>query len=414
MKLTPRFFLHVFLPFALGYYLSYFYRVVNGVIAEPVALELGLGPATLGWIGSAYFLFFAAAQLPLGVLLDRYDTRKVAASILLLAAAGALVFAFATSAALLWLGRGLIGLGVSACLMSAFRAYAALVPPQRLAMINGLQLACGGLGALTATAPVELLLPLVGWRGLFVGLALLTLVIAVLVRLRVPEILSAENRSSDSLSIQIKDSLAIFRQPAFLRVAPASVLNQAIYIALLSLWAGVWLREVEGLSAAATADLLFWSAAGMVAGFMGLGWLTTRLHQLGFSATQVSIAGMLIFSLSLLILLLRLPIPASLVWILLGFFGSSGTLMYAALSQQFPKKLAGRVNTALNLLVFSSAFLIQWLIGVLIGLWPADSEGNYPLLAYISAFAAVAGCQFLALLWYFLAPRKPVTLESPE
>lgn len=405
MKLTARFFLHVFLPFGLGYYLSYFYRVVNGVIAEPVAQELGLGPAALGWIGSAYFLFFAAAQLPLGVLLDRYDTRKVAASILLVAAAGALVFAFATSATQLWLGRGLIGLGVSACLMTAFRAYAALVPAERLAMINGLQLACGGLGALTATLPVEWLLPLVGWRGLFVGLALLTLALALLVRLRVPEILTAENRSSDSLGTQIRDSLAIFRQPAFLRVAPASVLNQAIYIALLSLWAGVWLREVEGFSASATADLLFWSAAGMVAGFMGLGWLTTRLHQLGFSTTQISIAGMLVFSLSLLALLLRLPLPATLVWVLLGFFGSSGTLMYAALSQQFPKKLAGRVNTALNLLVFSAAFLIQWLIGVLIGLWPTDAGGGYPLLAYISAFAAVASCQFLALLWYFLAPK---------
>ncbi|SFB82864.1 Sugar phosphate permease [Marinospirillum celere] len=406
MNLTPRFFLHVFLPFALGYYLSYFFRVVNGVIAEPVALELGLGPASLGWIGSAYFLFFAAAQLPLGVLLDRYDTRKVAASILLIAAAGSLIFAMAQTASQLWIGRGLIGLGVSACLMAAFRAYAALLPAERLTLINGLQLASGGLGALTATAPVEWLLPLLGWRGLFVGLALLTLAIALLVRLRVPSILSATSRSQDSLGVQIKESLAVFRHPAFLRIAPACVLNQAIYIAFLSLWAGIWLREMLGFSGTETADLLFASAAGMVAGFMGLGWLASRLINLGFTTTQVSLTGMLIFALGLVAMLLRWPLPPTLLWVLLGFFGSSGTLMYAGLSQQFPQKLAGRVNTALNLLVFASAFLIQWLLGVLIGLWSTDADGRYPEMAYFSAFGAVIACQLLALAWYFVYRKK--------
>lgn len=402
VTLDSRFFLQVFLPFALGYYLSYFYRVVNSVIAEPLMLELALGPAALGWIGSAYFLFFAAAQLPLGVLLDRFDTRKVASAVLLIAAVGAVIFALAETTTQLWIGRSLIGLGVSACLMSAFRAYAALVPVERLTQINGFQLAFGGLGALTATAPVEWLLPITGWRGLFLLLALLTLLVALLIRLRVPSILSSHPKETDSLATQIKDSLTIFRHPTFLRVAPASVLNQAIYIALLSLWASVWLKEMEGLSNSATADLLFWSAAGMVAGFMSLGWLAVRLQQTGLTTTQISVSGMLLFSLGLLVMILRWPVPAIPLWIWLGFFGSSGTLMYAGLSQQFPKKLAGRVNTALNLLVFASAFLIQWLMGVLITLWTPDASGSYPAQAYTLTFGLVACCQAMALLWYFL------------
>ncbi len=405
MKLDWRFFLHVFLPFALGYYLSYFFRVVNGVIADPLTQELGLTAASLGWIGSAYFLFFALAQLPLGILLDRYDTRKVAAAILCIAALGAVVFALAQNTFWLWLGRGLIGLGVSACLMASFRAYAALVPPERLAQINGLQLASGGLGALTATLPVEWLLPYLGWRGLFFGLAVLSLAIALLVRLRVPVILKLDQQNQDTLGKQLSESFAIFRHPTFLRMAPAGVLNQAIYIALLSLWASIWLRDVEQLNATQAADLLFWSAAGMVAGFMSLGWLASRLQQLGFATANVSVIGILSFALCLLLLIVQAPLPNTLLWILLGFFGSSGTLMYAALSQSFPKKLAGRANTSLNLLVFASAFLIQWLMGVIIGLWPAEPLGGYPKQAYLVAFGLVLACQVSALIWYFIATR---------
>lgn len=413
MNLNLRFFLHVFMPFALGYYLSYFFRVVNGVIAEPVAMELGLGPASLGWIGSAYFLFFASSQLPLGVLLDRYDTRKVASYILIIAAIGSLTFAFAQSALMLWLGRGLIGLGVSACLMAAFRAYAALLPPERLPLVNGLQLASGGLGALTATLPVELMLPLIGWRGLFVGLAVLSLLLAVLVRLRVPPILPTTDKPV-ALSVQIKESLAIFRHPLFLRIAPASVINQALYVALLSLWAAIWLRQVDGYSQAATADLLLWSAAGMVVGFLTLGWLASRLQSLGISTSLVSIICMVLFLILLVLVLIRAQLPATPLWFLLGLFSTAGALMYAALSQGFPKSLSGRVNTALNLMVFISAFLLQWLIGVMVSLWQPLENGFYPVQAYQVSIGICAAVQALALAWYFVGHRGRAKTQATD
>lgn len=399
MTLDRRFFLTVFLPFALGYYLSFFFRIVNGVIAEPVALELGIGPASLGWIGSAYFLFFAAAQLPLGVLLDRYDTRNVAALILLIAAAGALVFAFAQTPFMLWLGRGLIGLGVSACLMSAFRAYVALLPAEKLPLVNGLQLAFGGLGAITATAPVELLLPLIGWRGLFIGLAGLTVLVALLVRLRVPPIIQ-HNGPKIALSEQIRGSFSVFASPIFLRVAPASVLNQAIFLAMLGLWAAVWLRDVEQLTPGSTADLLFWSATGMALGYMTLGGLSSWLLKYRIATGQVALFCMTLFFVALILLIFRAPVQEIPLWFLLGYFGSSGSLMYAALTKQFPIELAGRVNTALNLLLFVCAFLLQWVMGMVVGLWEPDAQGHYPVVAYQTSFAICAVAQGLSLLWF--------------
>ena len=132
MPLTIIRLLRVFIPFAFGYFLSYVYRTVNAVIAPDLVADAGLAPAALGLLTSAYFLAFAAFQIPLGVLLDRFGSRRVEAVLLVIAAAGAIVFALAEGVTGLIVGRALIGLGVSACLMAAFKAFSTWLPPERL------------------------------------------------------------------------------------------------------------------------------------------------------------------------------------------------------------------------------------------------------------------------------------------
>src|SRR3990170_130768 len=143
----------VFCPFAAGYFLSFFFRNVNAVISKDLAGEFELSPSDLGFLTSMYLLAFAAFQLPLGVLLDRYGPRRVVAALLCVAA-----------------GRALIGLGVSAGLMGAIKAFTLWFPLSRLATLNGLYLAAGGIGGLSATAPAEGLIGPFGWRALFFGL----------------------------------------------------------------------------------------------------------------------------------------------------------------------------------------------------------------------------------------------------
>ncbi|MBP8195155.1 MAG: MFS transporter, partial [Azonexus sp.] len=77
--------LKLFLPFAAGYFLSYLFRTVNAVIGPVLARELDLADNALGLLTSTYFLAFGAAQLPLGMLLDRYGPRRVESGLLLLA-----------------------------------------------------------------------------------------------------------------------------------------------------------------------------------------------------------------------------------------------------------------------------------------------------------------------------------------
>ena len=79
----------VFLPFAAGYFLSYLFRSINALISVQLTSDLALGAAGLGLLTSVYFLTFAAAQIPIGVLLDRHGPRRIQGGLLLIAAAGA-------------------------------------------------------------------------------------------------------------------------------------------------------------------------------------------------------------------------------------------------------------------------------------------------------------------------------------
>ena len=154
----------VLLPFAAGYYLSYLFRCINALIAGDLAAELGLGAADLGLLTSVYFLVFAAVMLPCGVLLDRYGPRLVDSTLLVVAAAGSLLFAVADSVASLLVGRALIGLGVAVGLMAGLKAIVLWFPPERVALANGCYIMLGALGALSATGPAETVVQALGWR----------------------------------------------------------------------------------------------------------------------------------------------------------------------------------------------------------------------------------------------------------
>ena len=397
--------LRIFVPFAAGYFMSYLFRVVNAVISPDLVAELGLNPSRLGLLTGAYFISFAAAQLPLGVLLDRYGPRRIEAALLLVAGAGAWQFASADTLTGLVIGRALIGFGVSACLMAAFTAFVDRFPAQRLPLVNGIQMAAGGMGALAATAPVEALLGYTDWRGLFVALAALTLAVAAAIFFVVPE--THKERQGESLGDSIRGIADVFSDGRFWRIVPISVMSQASFLAIQGLWAGPWLRDAAGLSRMAAAKVLLLVAVAMVAGFLVLGTVSARMSRSGTRPYAAPVVAMTLFMVIQAAVLLRPPVPIALQWVLFGFFGTGGILSYAALSQQFPKELAGRVNTGINLLVFIAAFIAQWGIGAIINLWPTQAGGQFATEGYLAGFGMMLGLQVLGLLWFALSrPRK--------
>jgi predicted MFS family arabinose efflux permease len=396
--------LRVFLPFALGYFLSYLLRVVNAVIAPDLVRDIGLDASDLGLMTSVAFLLFGAFQLPLGILLDRFGPRRTEAALLVVAAGGAFLFASAQGLAGLVAGRALIGLGTSACLMAAFKAYVQWFPRERLPLVNGFQMAAGGLGALAGTAPIELALGLTDWRGLFGVFGVLALAIAGGLFLAVPE--KAEQAAGSGLREQLRGVRQIFTSRAFWDVAPATLTSQGSFLAIQSLWIGPWLADVAGLGREVLATHLLGVAAAMVAGYILLGSAAARLGRLGITPPTLAGSGMTLFALTQLALLLSAPHVALWLWPLFGFFGTAGIVTYAALSQSFPPALAGRVVTGLNVLTFSTAFAAQWGIGAVINLWPAAPGGGYAPDGYRPAFAIMLGLQAAALAWFWIRKRR--------
>jgi len=262
----------------------------------------------------------------------------------------------------------------------------------------------GGLGALTGTAPVEAALQIADWRTLFTLLAILTLGVAAAIFFVVPE-RKAEG-GGPTLKEQIWGIGQVYSSPLFWRIAPWSVTSQATFMAVQTLWAGPWLRDVAGYNRMAMAQGLLLIAAAMVAGFALIGALAARLSKSGIKPLYVSVSGMGAFMVIQGLIMLHITSLALPLWILFGFFGAAGVLNYAILSQSFPGNLAGRVNTGLNVMVFMVAFGGQWGIGEIINLWPILPDGRYAPASYQAAFGLMLALQVFSVIWFILAGMR--------
>jgi MFS family permease len=385
----------VFCPFAAGYYLSYFYRYVNAVIAKDLVADFGLVPADLGLLTSAYFLAFAAAQLPLGLALDRYGPRRCTAALFCVAAVGALVFGMARDLTQLSAGRALIGLGVSAGLMGSLKAFSLWFPRERLVRLSGWMIGVGSVGTLSATAPVEALLGPFGWRAVFMGLSALSLGAALLIFFVVPE--RALPRDGDSWREQLRVIGRIFARVDFWRLALPLVLCQGTFQSLQGLWFAPWLADVHGLERSAIANYLLASAAAYMVASFALGSLADAVG----SPLRVFQVGTLLSAAAFVPI--ALGTGGALFFLMLFAAKSIATITsYTLLTHLVPPAQSGRVTTASNLLMFVVSFCFQWGVGAILGLWPG-AGGRYDPAGYRVAFGILLAAQAAAAAWLLTA-----------
>ncbi len=394
--------LRVFLLFSLGYFVSYVFRGVNLGFAPLITHELGLSATDLGLLTSLYFLGFAGAQIPVGVLLDHYGSRRTTAGMLLFAAAGIWTFGAAHGIGMMMVGRLLIGVGVSVCLGAAFKALAQYFPAPRLPLVNGLTMAVGGLGGVVVGSPLTWVLTFTNWRVVCVALGIMTVVVAAMVWTMAPDTRDVPRQTT--LVGQFKGTVGILRSAAFWKIASFPVLTQGAFYAMQSLWVGAWLRDVTGLPPAPAAALVSVLGFAMMAGCVGFGAAARSLERHGVSLFAFCGIGGALFVVTQLLIMLGAPLPSGLLWAAYGIFGGTGILSYALLPRYFPAHLIGRANTTMNLVIFLLIFGFQVGVGAVLSRWPAVA-GHYPAAAHLTAWAILVGLQIAGAVWYVLPSR---------
>ena len=307
----------LFILFTSAYVLSQFYRSTNAVIAPDLAKELSLNAAELGLMTSLFFAAFAAAQIPVGVGLDRWGPRWVTSSLMSIGVVGSLVFAVAHSFGMLSLGRVLLGLGMAGILMGAVKAFSQWYPANRFATMTGLLTGIGLLGALLSATPLVWLNSEIGWRAVFVIGAVLTGVVALGIALWTrntpPGVKWEDKRQSRS------DLPAILTSNRFWRIALFTGFIGGMVGAFRGLWAGPYLFDVLHSGKIETGNFLLLMGIGSIAGSVTAGWLTDRL---GIARVGVSLAILCL----LCQVVLAIAPPRSLVglvYVLLGIFQRS-------------------------------------------------------------------------------------------
>lgn len=386
----------MFLVFAGAYLLSYALRAINAVIAEPLVKELGLSSGQLGLLASAYFFTFALMQLPVGILLDRYGPRRTEAALMSMTVLGACLFSQAESFLWLWVGRALIGVGVSACLMAAIKAYSLYFKPHMQASMSSWMLMAGSLGALTVTTPVEALLPHLGWRGVFVGVALLAVLAMAALWFALPVLFKPQK--AEGVGTMFQGFKVVFAHPHFWRVAPVAMFVQGGFMAFHGLWVGPWFTRVLGLSNAQAAQNLFWIGAALMLGYFTLGFVTRQVAKAGKDEDQIMVVGL---GLSLVVFAYQVvqgPQGGLVGWLLHALCVASGIMTYTTCNKPFPKHLTGRSSTALNLMIFVGAFGLQWGIGL--GIDAFAAAGQTPAQAFQTTLGVLWVLMAAAWLWF--------------
>ena len=336
------------------------------------------------------------------MLLDRYGPRRVNATLLMVAASGGLWFAFAGSAAELTLARALIGLGVSGCLMSSFSAFALWYPAGRLATMNGIAFASGMLGAIVVTVPLEVVLRVLHWREVFHVIVGLTVAVSLVLFFVVPE--KASSRRAAPLANQLREFASLTRDPAFWRMALCVGTSQLATVSLSTLWVATWLRDVADYSQAEVARALFLFNVVMIVGYLGFGRVADGMTRRGGSTLPLLAGGVAVASLCLALLAAGVRWGDLVLWSV--FFGctTSVVLSYSLFSRRYPKEMAGRVNSALNVAVFVGMFSGQWAVGMVLNLWAPTAIGYAPE-AYAWALGGLWLLQAAGLAWLWSGRR---------
>jgi len=380
------------------YFVGFFHRVAPAVITRELAAEFELTAAALGNLSAFYFYAYVAMQVPTGVLVDRYGPRRILALAAAGAAAGALLFAGAHAFALVGAGRLLIGASVGVAFVAMMKLSTHWFHPSRFALVAGLALGTGMLGAVSAGAPLRWLANSFGWRGVILATAAATAALAVAIWLTVRD--DPEERGYASYLPPALDEVParsmlgglarVLRSHNVLLICFTNGGVSGPTLTFAGLWGVPFLASHYALSTAAAAalcslTLLAWGIGGPLAGA-----LSDRVKE----RKRLYIVGAAVATIGWSVVLLVPGLPLAVLASLLVLTGlASGIIMigYAYAKESAPAALAGTTGGVVNMGNMTGGMLMQPAVGWMLDrAWDGALENGmriYSFQAYRLGFA---------------------------
>jgi MFS family permease len=388
----------IFIVFALGYFISTLLRAITATISPELVSEFNLTSGELGLLAGGYFLGFASVQIPLGYLLDSKGPRKIVSYFLSLSIVGLILFATAQNLTMLLISRVLIGVGVGACLMGPLTAYRIWFQDETQQRANSWMLMVGAIGMLSSSLPVQFFLPIIGWRAIFLSLALLTLACIILIVIFIPK---WQPNSADNKHLNESKLSTVWKNPLFKSLVPMGFFSYGGLFAIQTLWAGPWMIRVSGYTPEESAQGLFIIYLCMLISFLVWGYFVPKFSKNVNDAIRLLKIGAPL-SLCVLMLIIYLgPKAGSIHWALFIVSSIFLSLTQPAVGMAFSLSNAGKALTSFNLLIFIGAFFIQWIIGLII-----DAGIAFNLSEIDSFKVAMTFVLITSLLSYLFFLRK--------
>tara|TARA_B100000575_G_scaffold70434_1_gene54702 strand:- start:5917 stop:7143 length:1227 start_codon:yes stop_codon:yes gene_type:complete len=389
--------------FILGYLLAIIFRSINGILAPNLIADINLTASSLGFLTSTLLIAHALAQIPLGVYLDSHGPKKVQITLLLLAAVGCVIFALSSNIYVMTFARLMIGVGFSGALMSGFRAVSMYLKPENAALGNGIIMSAGQVGLLVTSWPTEYLLNFFTWRGTYGVFIILIFIVVFLTYILIPKQGYTDN--SKPVIDRLRDLKIVLRDPSIWRLGPLVWITGGSHIALLTLWAGPWFSNVASYGRDDVATGLTINAIAAISGIFFSGLTAKILNRFNIGILKILTVILITHIFSLIPIIFFSPNIGAYFWIIFAMTGQGGILSYPWVTAKFGMSLSSRANTIVNLGTFVIAFFIQWLVGVVIDLFPLIDGITYNPMAFNVSFMIILAMQIMVLFWYFSGLR---------
>lgn len=390
---------------AIFFFYAFILRVAPAVMVDDLMREFSVGAAILGNLSAVYLYIYAGLQIPVGLFIDRHGLKNLIACACAVTGIGAIVFAFAETVSMAYVGRFLIGAGAAFSFVGALNM-AARWFPARFAVLGGWAQMLGSAGGFVGQAPLGFAIATFGWRSTNIGLGIAGLVLAVLLFLTVRD--PGGGKRAEAAPIGQGLRIVASNKQTWLASIGAGGLTGTL-LAFGGLWGVPYLMTARGLDKPGAAGLVSVCFIGWAIAAPLLGWISDRIGK----RRPIVILGTGIATLSTAALLLWPTMPELILVIILaiqGGFSASMILCFAVAKESNAPELSGASLGLINTFAVGGGAILQPLVGlVLDARWDGailDGARVYGLDDYRMGLAVLPVCCAVSMLAAILM-REP-------